>query len=93
MAGIEAVKLLRKRTNFNHHWEARSDIERAHSIASQLGHKQETDRYFAVAKAAVEASNILKSKQETLALLARALIENSELPGEEVIRLIETARA
>lgn len=92
MAGIESVKLVRKRTNLNHHLEATSDIEKAHGLAKQLGHAGDVDRYFAVAKAAVEASSILKSKRAALDAIAYALIKNITLSASEVVGLIESAR-
>lgn len=90
MAGIEAVKLVRKRIKLNHYREATSDILKAHELAKQLGHTDDVDRNFEVAKAAVEASRILKSERASVNTIAGALIENTTLTAKEVVGLLES---
>jgi ATP-dependent Zn protease len=92
MAGIEAVKLVRKQTTLSHYWEAGSDILRAHELAKQLGHTGDVDRNLEVAKASIEASSILKLERAALDAIARVLIAKTTLAAKEIVRLIESAK-
>lgn len=88
MSGIEAVKLVRKVVNDEKWMEAKDDILKAHSIATDSGCRDKHNRYFAVAAASTRAESILKARRKALTALANALRASETLSGQDAAQII-----